>query len=216
GDGNFQVSGTNTYTESGTFPVSVTITDVGGATTTMNGTATVGGAFVPTLSSLDTTSVVEGTNGLTFTVNGSNFTSNSTVQFNGTDLATTFVNGNQLIAVIPATLLAHPGIASVTVFTPGLGTTAALSFTITEGPLTGNPVNFNASAGTAFNGVVATFSAADLNAPVSDFTATIDWGDGTTSAGTITSVGGGMFQVSGTNTYMHSGTYPVTITLTDI
>jgi hypothetical protein len=165
---------------------------------------------------LGTTSALEGTNGLTFTVNGSNFTSNSTVQFNGTDLATTFINGNQLIAVIPASLLAHPGIASVTVFTPGLGSTAAQSFTITEGLLTGNAVNFNASAGIAFNDMVATFSAVDLNAPLSDFTATIDWGDGTTSAGTITPVGGGLFQVSGTNTYMHSGTYPVTITVADV
>jgi hypothetical protein len=196
--------------------VNVTITDAGGGSATISSTANVSGAFVPTLSGLSTTSVLEGTDGLTFTVNGSNFTANSTVQFNGTDLATTFINGNQLIAVIPANLLAHPGMASVTVFTPGLGTTAAQSFTITEGPLTSNAVNFNASAGIAFDGVVAMFSAADLNAPVSDFTATINWGDGTSSVGTITSLGGGMFQVSGTNTYMHSGTYPVTITVTDV
>jgi hypothetical protein len=49
-------------------------------------------------------------------------------------VATTVVNGNQLIAFIPASLLAHAGTVSVTVFTPGLGNTEAQSFIITEIP----------------------------------------------------------------------------------
>src|SRR4029077_14902340 len=48
----------------------------------------------------------------------------------------------------------------------------------------------------------------------SDFTATIQWGDATTTAGTVTG-GGGTFTVSGTHTYAASGPFSVTVTLAD-
>ena len=51
-------------------------------------------------------------------------------------------------------------------------------------------------------------------AVASDFMATIDWGDATTSAGTV-SGGGGSFQVSGTHTYATTGTFSVQVTLSD-
>ena len=86
------------------------------------------------VSSLSSTSIVAGSSSLTLTLNGANFAPNSIVQFNGTNVATTFVNGNQLIAYIPASLLAHAGTVTVTVFTPGLGNSVAESFTITEVP----------------------------------------------------------------------------------
>jgi hypothetical protein len=38
----------------------------------------------------------------------------------------------------------------------------------------------------SFSGVVATFSDSDTVTAAGDFAATIDWGDGTTSAGTVT------------------------------
>ncbi|HLX07177.1 MAG TPA: hypothetical protein VKY89_04875, partial [Thermoanaerobaculia bacterium] len=47
-----------------------------------------------------------------------------------------------------------------------------------------------------------------------DFTATINWGDSGTSAGTV-SGGSGTFTVSGTHTYATNGTFTVTVTLTD-
>src|SRR5262249_14703212 len=53
-------------------------------------------------------------------------------------------------------------------------------------PLTpGTGLTVNASEGSSFSGLVATFTDADSQAVASNFTATIDWG-GTTSAGTIT------------------------------
>ena len=48
----------------------------------------------------------------------------------------------------------------------------------------------------------------------SDFSATIDWGDGTTSAGVITDTRG-TISVSGTHTYASSGQDAVTVTLTE-
>src|SRR5205814_1801861 len=47
-----------------------------------------------------------------------------------------------------------------------------------------------------------------------DFTATITWGDTTTSAGTITSLGGGTYRVDApAHTYVEEGTYTVTVTV---
>ncbi len=73
----------------------------------------------------------------------------------------------------------------------------------TESPIFPVPV-FGAAI---FNGPVATFTDANLNAPLSDFTATIDWGDGTPqSNGTLTfDAASGVFTVSGAHTYADSG-----------
>src|SRR5262249_26967915 len=47
-----------------------------------------------------------------------------------------------------------------------------------------------------------------------DFTASIDWGDGTVGAGAVTG-GGGTFVVSGMHTYANSGQDTITVTLTE-
>src|SRR5262249_44726734 len=75
--------------------------------------------------------------------------------------------------------------------------------------------NFNATEGTTFSGVVSSFT--DTGYPgnsASDFTATIDWGDGTTTPGTVTG-GAGTFNVSGTHLYTDEGTFNTTVTLAD-
>src|SRR5206468_9788128 len=59
----------------------------------------------------------------------------------------------------------------------------------------------SATEGTAVaNFQVATFSDPGSSDPASDFTASIDWGDGTTTAGTI-SGSSGDFTVTGSHTY---------------
>ena len=61
---------------------------------------------------------------------------------------------------------------------------------------------------------VATFTDTDTAAPASDFVGTIDWGDGTTTAGTVTG-SSGSFTVSGTHAYATSGQDTITVTLAD-
>ncbi|HEV3231388.1 MAG TPA: hypothetical protein VG245_03950, partial [Candidatus Dormibacteraeota bacterium] len=68
--------------------------------------------------------------------------------------------------------------------------------------------------GTSFSGTVGSFSTANTNNLASDFTASIDWGDTLTSAGTITGASGS-FTVSGTHTYAEEGPHAVKITVTD-
>ena len=68
------------------------------------------------------------------TINGSGFTANSVVFFNGLQLRTTFVNSTQLIADLPAQFQSNPGFASIVVQTPtanGTNTTAPLILQIT-------------------------------------------------------------------------------------
>ena len=65
--------------------------------------------------------------------------------------------------------------------------------------------------GTAFSGAVATIRDTYAGDTASSITATIDWGDGTTSAGTVKGNGRGGFDVVGTHTYVRSGTYTLRV-----
>jgi hypothetical protein len=71
------------------------------------------------------------------------------------------------------------------------------------------------NAGTAFSGTVTTVSDTNTSATAADLTATIKWGDGTTSDGTVTAGASGGFDVSGSHTYPAAGTYAVTVTVKD-
>jgi uncharacterized repeat protein (TIGR01451 family) len=92
----------------------------------------------PVLDTLNPDTAVAGRPSLSLTANGSGFVANSTVEWNGSPLATTFFSNNQLTAVIPAALLATPGLASVTVVNPepGGGMSNSLPFTITAPTIT--------------------------------------------------------------------------------
>src|SRR6185312_14890447 len=80
----------------------------------------------------------------------------------------------------------------------------------------------NQVEGTAFSGALATFTDQNPNGKASDFTATVDWGDGSsTTIGTITAStpdGGGptLFTVSGSHTYAAPGSYKISVVVTDV
>jgi hypothetical protein len=75
------------------------------------------------------------TQGFTLTVNGTNFTSDAVVNWNGAAQATTFVSATQLTAAIPATNAAFPIKTGVAV-TNSLGTSNSLPVTLST-PTTG-------------------------------------------------------------------------------
>jgi hypothetical protein len=64
---------------------------------------------------------------------------------------------------------------------------------------------------------VATFTDSDPNGKASDFTATIDWGDGTGSTQATIQNGpsAGQFQVVGSHTYANPGTFSPSVSFTD-
>ena len=84
----------------------------------------------PVTTSISPTSANAGSPGITLTVNGSNFVNGSTVTWNGSNRTTTFINGNQLTADIPASDLTSAGSATVGVTNPGPLTSNTQTFTI--------------------------------------------------------------------------------------
>lgn len=79
----------------------------------------------------------------------------------------------------------------------------------------GSGTNITATATIAATALVATFVDFDSSKTAGNFTATINWGDGTaTSAGAITANGGG-FNVTGTHTYGAAGTFNVSVQIAD-
>jgi len=111
-------------------------------TFSINPVTTVGG---PVITSLNPASAIAGGATFNLTVSGSNFlssggifTSGAAVLWNGSPLLTSFVNGTQLTATVPATLITNLGTASITVQNPGGGVSNTATFTIaaSSAPLT--------------------------------------------------------------------------------
>jgi len=99
---------------------------------------------------------------------------------------------------------------------------SASAIATVTGAAAGGPQNLvaqpvSAVAGRAFTNVtLGTFTDSDPGASPSDFTASIDWGDGiSTPITTVALAGPKTFSVLGTHTYVAPGTYPLGIRVTD-
>jgi len=75
----------------------------------------------PMLQALNPASVDAGSADLIFTVYGSNFIPTSVIQWNGVALTTDYLSDSYLVAQVPASNLANPGLAEIVVLTPGPG-----------------------------------------------------------------------------------------------
>ena len=111
---------------------------------------------------------------------------------------------------------------AVTITVSHVGTAVAgsayVSFLVSEGDmLTGSPVSFDASPGVAFSGTVATFADQNVNVIVPEFSATIDWGDGSAPTAGVVSAGEspGRMLVAGSHTYAAPGTFDVLVEIDD-
>jgi hypothetical protein len=131
-------------------------------------------------------------------------------KFDGTTLAPGGANSatNNLVAVDDWVFPEPVAIAN------GTGIPVSAPIQVTPGTLNAN-VLVNAQAGQAFTGVVAVFSDADPNGNAKDFTASINWGDGHSSVGSIAADGHGGFNVIGTNTFAAGGLFPIAVQIQD-
>jgi len=94
---------------------------------------------MPTIAQLNPASVTAGGAQFQLEVDGSNFASNSVINFNGAAQATTVTGSTKLEAMIPASAIMSTGTVPVTVTNPASGgiyggmggvTSAAMNFTI--------------------------------------------------------------------------------------
>jgi hypothetical protein len=224
----FQVSGSHTYAEEGTGSVTVTITDAGGSTATANSSATVIDAAVSA-----TGTTLAATEGQAFTgMVVASFTDadplgtatdyTATIDWGDgtTDTGSVASDGSGGFQVSGTHTYAEEGTNSVTVSIADLGgstATASSTVNVADAAVSATGTTLAATEGQAFTGmVVASFTDADPLGTATDYTATIDWGDGTTNTGSVASDGSGGFQVSGTHTYAEEGTNSVTVSIADL
>lgn len=103
----------------------------------------------PSLTSIAPSTVNFGSPNTTLTVAGQGFVNGAVVRWNGAALATTWVNLNQLTAVVPASLLEVAGPATVTVADPnGVAVAGSETITVTTPSLSGiNPSSATLGSG---------------------------------------------------------------------
>lgn len=97
-----------------------------------------GGSNMPAIAQLNPSSTMHGDPAFMLTVNGSNFASKATVNWNTTAQTTTYVSTGQLTISVPAAAVANAGSVQITVTNPATGgmygtpaqTSSAVTFTI--------------------------------------------------------------------------------------
>ncbi|HVA50216.1 MAG TPA: DUF4214 domain-containing protein [Pirellulales bacterium] len=93
--------------------------------------------------------------------------------------------------------------------------TATSTAVVSESPVTGSGATLTGTPSAELSAaVVATFSHGTGVEPASAFTASIDWGDGATAAGTVFE-SAGSYSVLGSHAYVAAGQYGMEVTISD-
>lgn len=227
-DGTFSVTGTHTFTNAGLYTISISISDTDGDSANATGHAFVTGTNGD-LKATGQTIKVAATNAFNGQV--ATFVDPDASNTQGTQTATIdWGDGQTSTGTISTTSNGFSVSGTHTYATPGFYQYTVL-ITDTDGdsdiavgralvsPSSGDLVaagkSVNASTTKAFNGSVAVFTDPDPSATQGTFTATIDWGDGSTSNGQVTSGPHGTYSVTGTHAYSAPGLYTLTIQISD-
>jgi cyclophilin family peptidyl-prolyl cis-trans isomerase len=93
--------------------------------------------------------------------------------------------------------------------------TQLITVTVTnaDAPITAQGETLSANLNVNLNTTVATFTDGDSTLTAGNFTANINWGDGTSSAGNVIGVAAGQYAVAGNHTYASAGNFRATISI---
>lgn len=108
-----------------------------------------------------------------------------------------------------------PGIGRALAITAGGYSTIALTQSADQPISAQGGKTLTGTEAAAAGGTLASFTDPDPAARASEYTVSVDWGDGASTAGTVSGPTGGPFTVSGSHTYADEGSYPVKVTITD-
>ena len=228
GTGLFSVVGSHQYAEEGSYALSVTVHHDSSPDVTVAGTASVSDPAVAATAA-GGLNAVEGT-GSTFalttftdpggaealadysaTINwGDGSSSPGTIAYNASTGVFT-VTGTHTYAEegsnVSSVTIQHDGSAAVTVSSTVNVADPAVAFAAGSG--------LSAAEGAAAGFVMGSFTDPAGAEAVGDYQASINWGDGSTSAGSITfDPATGTFTVSGTHSYAEEGSYGPLVTVT--
>lgn len=217
--GEFDVKGTHMYPEKGSYNTEIKINDADGDAVTLSGMAVVDDAPI-TGNAIDFTasSGVAFSNKIIahFTDGNSTETGDSFEALvdwgDGSKVGPIAVtkNNNGGFDIRGGHTYSVPNVYTFSTWINGVPGTFKGTATVTPPPPTVTANAISGAEGSLFTGKVATFSNTDPNIPYSDFTATIEWGDGSTSSGIV----GPDFSVKGSHTYVKFGSYTLKVSVT--
>jgi hypothetical protein len=227
GSGSFTVDGSHTYATGGKDTFTVRLTDDGtGNSASVTGTATINFAGQMMLASAtEGTALPNGTPVATFSdSNGADTPTAFTASIewgDGSNTTGIVVGGGGTFTVEGGHTYADEGtdIATVILTHTADQSTSTVSGAVAVAEadmLAPHGTSFTANSHQVFTGTVATFD--DTGFPgnmASDFTASIDWGDGQTTTGSVSGGSGSAFTVTGSHVYAAAGQDTVKVTLAD-
>lgn len=222
---NGAVTGTHTWSEespsASPYTLSVTVSDSIGQTATVTETAAVADAAINS----STPGAQNATVGISWAGTLETFTDidpggvvgdyTASIDWGDGTVQGGTIGGTNPFSVSGTHTFTTPGQRAVTVtFTDAGGASGSvvISFTVVDVPLSGSAAAVHSNENGMFKGTVATFSDAN-GGTLSNFTATIAWGDGSISSGTLS--GNGPFTVKGSHSYREGGTYATSVTIND-
>jgi hypothetical protein len=233
GGGAFAVRAAHTYAEEGTYTLAVAVHDDGGSSVSGSTKIAVADAALGSLS-IHNPSATEGIGFSGFTITtftdankaalATDFTATVTWGDGSSGAASVVSLGGGSFALVSSHTYADEGTRTLSVQIRDVGGATvggSLILRIADAALANLSIHSPGAAAGVSTGTftVAAFHDANTAAPLTDFTAVIAWGDGSTttvSGSGLVAQGGGNFAVKASHTYSTAGTFTLSVHVADV
>ncbi|MDB5349698.1 MAG: hypothetical protein JWN86_945 [Planctomycetota bacterium] len=219
---NYTISGTHTYAQTGSYTVTVTAAD----TTTSSVATSKTNVYGPLVLSPTAFSFAQGQR---MRVKVATFTDPSAVPGNNqARVSCTLPNNNGPVDLLTEVVgndiwatgtFNNPGAVPFQISVNRFGDTKIQAVTtaqVTAAPVTATASMIAPTAGVDLSQTVATFTSSPGSIPIGAFAASVDWGDGTKSDGTVKADSHGGYVVIADHVFQQAGTSKMTVTIDNI